>query len=106
VNFEPELRKLWLSVQDIALPIAELRDRYVEFPGMHPRFSQLYDVWQNLLQIEQAIFEFLELKKPAFGKKPEREFLMVAEAAISNSKILLKIAAEEHAALLLKDQQN
>ena len=103
MSLQTELRQLWLSIQEIAMPMAELRDKYVEFPGMHPRFSHLYDAWQNLLAVEQAIFEFMELKKPTFGKKPDREFIMISKAAISNSKILLKIATDEYAVLSSKD---
>ena len=92
-----EIRQLWLSVQDIAGPIADLRDRYVSSPGLHNRFSQLYDVWRNLLEIEQALFEFLEIKKPLLGSKPEKEMLVVARASLANAKILLDIASAEFA---------
>lgn len=66
----------------------------------------MHDAYQNLRTIEEAIFEFMELRKPMFGKKPDREFIMLSRAAISNTKILLKIATDEYAMMSSKDRVN
>ena len=99
MSFGDDLRKVWLNIGEVALPIAALRDEYVRFPGVHRRFSQLNNVYQNLLKVEAALFEFCEAKKPVFGSKPEREVLMIAEATLENARILLEIARAELALL-------
>ena len=97
--FEAELKSAWLSVTDVSLPLAEVRDEYLNVKGGEARFMQLADAYSNLNTVEQALFEYMELKPPTFGKKPNREFLMIAEAAIKNGKILMDVAKGELSAL-------
>ena len=95
---EVELRDVWLSVSDVALPLAELRDEYLKFQGFQAdlgRFGQLETAYANLNIVEQTLFEYIEQKSPLFGKKPNREVLMIANAAIQNSRILAEIARGE-----------
>jgi hypothetical protein len=95
MTYANDLRELWLSVGEVPLPIAAVRDEYVRFGGIHRRFSRLNDVYHQLFTIETALFEFLESKKPLFGQKPEREVLMIARAAVENAKVLSEIARAE-----------
>ncbi len=102
--YESELKKAWLSISDVSLPLAELRDEYLSLKGGEGRFLRLTDAYSNLNAIEQALFEYLELKAPIFGKKPNRAVLMMAEAAIENGQVLTEIVRGELA--LLKKAAN
>ena len=102
MSFEDELRALWLDISNVSLPLAELRDRYVNGPGFHPRFGQLHDAYHHLNCIEQAISEYLELKKPLLGPKPDREFLMISRSAVEVAKVLLVVATDEADRLVQK----
>ena len=99
--FEDELKELWLSVSDIALPLAELRDEYLYVKRGEARIMLLTTAYENLNAIEQALFEYIALKSPLLGRKPNREMLMMARAAIENGRILTEIVRGELA--LLKD---
>ena len=103
MSYRKELRELWLSIETVAIPIAELRDKYVRFPGVHRRFSQFEEVYRNLKEIETALFEFIEAKKPLFGSKPEREFVIMSRASIANAQILLEIGEAELALLMAEE---
>ena len=92
---EDELRELWLSVSNVSLPLAGVRDRYIQGPGFHPRFSQLADAYDHLNNIEQALSEYLEVRKPLMGSKPDHEFLMLSRSAIEIGKTLLLIVKDE-----------
>ena len=92
---EDELRELWLSVSNVSLPLAEVRDRYIQGLGFHPRFSQLADAYDHLNNIEQALSEYLEVRKPLMGSKPDHEFLMLSRSAIEIGKTLLLIVKDE-----------
>lgn len=98
--FESELKAAWLSISEISLSFAEVRDQYLETNVVEGRFVQLTAAYNNLNIIEQALFEYMEIKSPMFSKKPNREVLMIAEAAVENSKILLDVARGELALLL------
>jgi hypothetical protein len=95
VSFDPEIRKLWLEISKTSIPLAMVRDEYIKLKGGEHRFMQLADVYSNLNTIETALFEYLDLKAPVFGRKPDREMLMVSRAAVENVKVLLDIAEEE-----------
>jgi hypothetical protein len=92
-----------MSISKVSLPIAAVRDEYLKFKGRHGRFMQLADVYSNLNMIHQALFEYIESKSPVFGKKPNREVLMIAQAAVENSKVLLDIAEDEIARMRAMD---
>ena len=92
---EAELKTLLLSVSEIYLSLAEVRDDYLRVQGGEPRFMQLAEACDNLMAIEQALFEYREIKAPLFGKKPDREFLMVAVAALANGRVLRDVCKGE-----------
>lgn len=93
--FESELKAAWLSISDVSLPLAEARDDYLKVKGGEHRFMQLADAYSNMNTLETALFEYLEGKVPLLGKKPNREVLMIVEAAIKNSKVLLEVSRGE-----------
>ena len=95
MTFHTQLRELWLQVSEVSLSIASLRDEYARGPLLNTRFTQLDNVYANLNDIEQGLFELLEIRKPLVGQKPEREFLMIARPALANAKGLLSIATDE-----------
>ena len=95
MSFADELRKVWLAIDGVALPIADVRDGYVRFPGIHRRFSQLDSVYRDLRTMETALFEFLEVENSAVGSNRGREILMVAQAALNNARVLAEVAQAE-----------
>ena len=101
-----QVKTAWMNVDKVALPLAEIRDEYLKFKGMEGRFMQMNDAYRNLNTLGDALFEYIEIKSPLFGKKPDREILMIAEAAVKNGQILLDVAKGELALLgeLVKDE--
>ena len=92
------LRQLQAKISETAFPIADLRDEFLKVEGFQigeSRFGQLDRAYSNINTVGDALFEYLDQKSPLFGKKPDREVLMIAKAAVENAKILIEIARSE-----------
>lgn len=93
----PQIRDLWLSVTDVALPLAEVRDRFLTVPGGEKRFGQLHNCVDHLHAVEESLYEYLEWRRDASGARDDIDRLcfMMCNAAIENGKTLLELATAE-----------
>lgn len=95
MNAKGEIKQLWLSVKEVALPLADVRDAFLKVQGGEPRFMQLDEAYDNLNAIEQALYEYLQIKSRWFSKKPDKEVLMLSVAALANARILMEVCRGE-----------
>ena len=94
--YEIELRTLWLSINDAAIRIADLRDRFLILKGGENRFDQLHHTYTQLRNVECALYEWLDARKNV--KSPDEQdrlVLMIASASVENGATVAQLAQAE-----------
>ena len=92
---DEEVRSLWLTISDLSLEVAGVRDAFLALPAEELRFMQLEDLRGLLLDLETKLFEYLEIKAPLFGSKPSSSIFACAGAAIGSARIALTFAKDD-----------
>jgi hypothetical protein len=91
------LRQIWLEIEDVAGPLADIRDTGLSAGLSEKRFALLTQTYTSLRTAEQALYEYIHERRDLSGRREDidRLILTIADSALRNGSAVLQLARED-----------